>query len=50
MRSVVGATTIAFILPMIDAYGSAVTYLLFTLLMWISYGYVVVLKKIKWIH
>ena len=49
MRSVIGATTIAFVLPMIDAYGAAVTYLLFTLLMWISYGYVVVLKIIKWI-
>ena len=45
MRSVLGAMTIAFILPMIDAYGATVTYLLFALFIWISYGYVVVLRK-----
>jgi len=38
MRSVLGATTIATVLPMIDAYGAAVMYLLFTLLIWMSYG------------
>ena len=45
MRSVLGASTVAVILPMIDAYGAAVTYLLITLLIWISYGYVVVPKE-----
>jgi hypothetical protein len=40
MRSVLGAMITAVILPMIDAYGTAVTYLLFALLTWISYGYV----------
>jgi hypothetical protein len=47
MRSVLGATTIATILPMIDAYGAAVTYLLFTLIVWMSYGYVLFIPKIK---
>ena len=45
MRSVLGAASIAVTLPMIDAFGAAVTYLLFTLIIWISYGYVIVLKK-----
>jgi hypothetical protein len=50
MRSVLGAMTTAVILPMIDAYGTDVTYLLFTLLIWISqaYGYVCCLfRKLK---
>jgi len=38
MRSVLGAASIAVTLPMINAYGAAVTHLLFTLLIWISYG------------
>jgi hypothetical protein len=42
MYSVQGATAIAVILPMIDAYGIAVSYALCALLIWISYGYVVV--------
>ena len=47
MGSVLGAITVAVTLPMIDAYGAAVTYLLCAVLMWISYGYVVVPKKRK---
>jgi hypothetical protein len=52
MRSVLGATTIATILPMIDAYGAAVTYLLFTIIVWMSYGYVCCsFRKLnKWIR
>jgi len=38
MRSVLGASTVAVILPMIDAYGAAATYLFMTVLIWISYG------------
>jgi len=38
LRSVLGATTIAFTLPMIDAYGAAATYLVFTAVIWTSYG------------
>ena len=45
MRSVLGASTVAVILPMIDAYGAATSYLLITLLIWTSYGYVVVRKR-----
>ena len=41
--------SVAVSLPMIDAYGAAVTYMLCALLIWISYGYVVVLKKKNWI-
>ena len=41
MYSVQGATGIAVILPMINAYGVAVSYALCALLIWISYGYVV---------
>ena len=42
MGSVLGAITVAITLPMIDAYGAAVTYLLCAALIWISYGYVLV--------
>jgi hypothetical protein len=42
MSAVLGAITVAVTLPMIDAYGAAVMYLLCALLIWISYGYVVV--------
>ena len=45
LRSVLGATTIAFTLPLIDAYGAAATYLVFTVIIWTSYGYVVVPKS-----
>ena len=45
MSAVLGAITVAATLPMIDAYGAAVMYLLCALLIWISYGYVVVLTK-----
>ena len=44
MCSVLAAMMVAIILPMIDAYGAAVTYLLCAILIWISYGYVVVPK------
>lgn len=44
MRSVIVAITIAASLPMIDAYGIAETYALCTVLVWISFGYVVFLK------
>lgn len=47
MCSLLAAMCVAVSLPMIDAYGAAVTYLLCALLMWISYGYVVVPKKKK---
>ena len=47
MGSVLGAITVAVMLPMIDAYGAAVMYLLCAVLIWISYGYVVVMKKKK---
>jgi hypothetical protein len=50
MRSVLAAMMVAVTLPMIDAYGAAVMYLLYALLIWISYGYVVVPKKIKYIR
>jgi len=36
--SVLAAMSVAVALPMIDAYGAAATYLLCTLLIWISYG------------
>ena len=42
MRSVLGAMTVAVTLPIIDAYGAAVVYLLCAVVIWISYGYVVV--------
>ena len=42
MGAILGAMTVAVILPMIDAYGAAVTYLLSAILVWISFGYVVV--------
>ena len=45
MFSVLGAMAIAVILPMIDAYGIAVSYVLCAVLIWISCGYVVVPKK-----
>ena len=45
MCSVLAAMTVAITLPMIDVYGAAVTYLLCAVLIWISYGYVVVPKK-----
>ena len=45
MRSVLVAMTVAVTLPMIDAYGAAVMYLLCAILIWISYGYVVVPEK-----
>jgi hypothetical protein len=45
MTCVLGAITVAVTLPMIDAYGAAVTYLLCAVLIWISYGYVVPKKK-----
>ena len=41
MSSVLGAIMVALTLPMINAYGAAVMYLLFAVLIWISYGYVV---------
>ena len=47
MFSVLGAMAIAVILPMIDAYGIAVSYLLCATFIWISYGYVFVPKKIE---
>ena len=43
--SVLGAITVAITLPMIDTYGTAVTYLLCAVLIWMSYGNVVVLEK-----
>ena len=45
MFSVLGAIAIAVILPMIDTYGVAVSYMLCAALIWISYGYVVVPGK-----
>ena len=45
MCSVLAATTVAITLPVIDAYGAAVTYLLCAVLIWISYGYVIVPQK-----
>jgi hypothetical protein len=42
MRAVLGATIVAVILPMIDAYGAAMTYLLCAILIWTSYGYVII--------
>jgi hypothetical protein len=50
MRSVLAAMTVAVTLPIIDAYGAAVMYLLFAVLIWIAYGYVVVSKKKKLIR
>ena len=47
MFSVLGALAVAVILPMIDVYGVAVSYVLCALLIWISYGYVLVSKKKK---
>ena len=47
MFSVLGAIAIAVILPMIDAFGIAVSYVLCAVLIWISYGYVVLPKKKK---
>ena len=44
LRSVLGAATTAVTLPMIDAYGAAVTYFLCSILIWIAYGYVFVLE------
>ena len=38
MYSVQGATAIAIILPLIDAYGIAVSYVLCASVIWISYG------------
>ena len=40
MRSVLVATTVAASLPMIDAYGTLVTYVLCAVLIWASFGYV----------
>ena len=45
MGAVLGAITVAATLPMIDAYGAPVMYLLCALLTWIAYGYVVVPAK-----
>ena len=45
MCSVLAAMTVAVTLPMIDVYGVAVMYLLYAILIWISYGYVVVPKR-----
>ena len=45
MRSVQVAMTVAVILPMIYAYGITVSYILCAVLIWISYGYVIVPKK-----
>jgi hypothetical protein len=45
MDSVLGAITVAVTFPMIDTFGAVVTYLLCAVLMWISYGYVVVPKE-----
>jgi hypothetical protein len=52
MSSVLGAITVAATLPLIDAYGAAVMYLLFAVLIWISYGYVDVpiKRQKKWIR
>ena len=50
MRSVLGATIVAVTLPVIDTCGAAVTYFLYAVVIWMSYGYVVLfffLKKIK---
>ena len=52
MRSVQVAMTVAVILPMIYAYGITVSYILCAVLIWISYGYVIVPEKkkiLKWI-
>ena len=40
-----GVMAVAVILPMINVYGIVVSYVLSALLIWISYGYVVVPKK-----
>jgi hypothetical protein len=45
MSSVLGAIIVAVALPTIDTFGAAVMYLLCAILMWISYGYVVVRDK-----
>ena len=45
MRSVLAAMMVAATLPMIDAYGAAVMYLLYAVLIWISYGCVVIAKE-----
>ena len=45
MYSVQGAMAIAVILPMIDTYGIAFSYLLCAVLIWISYWYVFLSKK-----
>jgi hypothetical protein len=45
MCAVLAAMTVAITLPMIDAYGAAVMYLLCAVLIWISYGYVVVPER-----
>ena len=47
MYSIQGAMAIAVILPMIDAYGIAVSCLLCAVLIWISYWCVVVSKNIE---
>ena len=47
MYSVQIAMAIAVILPMIDTFGIAVSYVLCAVLIWISYGYVVLHKKKK---
>jgi len=38
MSSVLGAMAVAVALPVIDAYGAAIMYLLCAVLIWISYG------------
>jgi hypothetical protein len=50
MRSVLVAMTVAIILPMIYTYGIAVSYTLCAVLIWVSYRYVIVLPKTKWIR
>ena len=47
MYFVLGAMAVAVILPMIDVFGVVVSYVLCALLIWISYGYVIVPKKKK---
>ena len=42
MRSVLGATIVAVTLPVIDTCGAAVTYFLYAVVIWMSYGYVAV--------
>ena len=47
MRAVLVALAVAVTLPMIDAYGLLATHALCAILLWMSFVYVVVLKKKK---